>query len=132
MKLWTAEVAHSPFAASPLIADVNADGHLDIVAAPLSETQTVIDAETGKVLKGTKWPTQMLDTSILASPLQVHWFSVFSHFFQNGTWAFHIVNINRKDALIWGFPIGRKCFKYVFKYRLFEHNLTRIADILTV
>jgi len=98
MKLWTAEVAHSPFAASPLITDVNADGHLDIVAAPLSETQTVLDAETGKVLKGTKWPTQMLDTSILASPLQVvselipnyvlhrvslHWVSDFSAVFLN-------------------------------------------------
>ncbi|XP_052769103.1 uncharacterized protein LOC128209205 isoform X2 [Mya arenaria] len=70
MKLWTAEVAHSPFATTPLIADVNADGHLDIVAAPLSETQTVLEGETGKTILGTKWPTQMLHTSILASPLQ--------------------------------------------------------------
>jgi len=64
--------------------------------------------------------------------LQVHWFSAFSHSFQNGAWAFHIVNIYIKDALIWGFSIGRKCFKYVFKKRIFEHNLTRIADNLTV
>lgn len=71
MKLWTAEVAHSPFAAVPLIADVDADGSLDIVAAPLSEAQTVLEAETGKTLKDSKWPAQMLDSSILASPLQV-------------------------------------------------------------
>ncbi|XP_052267793.1 uncharacterized protein LOC127869338 isoform X2 [Dreissena polymorpha] len=70
MKLWTAEVAHSPFAATPLITDVNANGMLDIIAAPLSETQTVLEAETGTTLKNTKWPTQMLDSSIFASPLQ--------------------------------------------------------------
>ena len=71
LKLWTAEVAHSPFAATPLITDVDADGSLDIVAAPLSETQTVLDAETGNTLRDSRWPTQMLDSSILASPLQV-------------------------------------------------------------
>ncbi|KAH3874734.1 hypothetical protein DPMN_037987 [Dreissena polymorpha] len=71
MKLWTAEVAHSPFAATPLITDMNANGMLDIIAAPLSETQTVLEAETGTTLKNTKWPTQMLDSSIFASPLQV-------------------------------------------------------------
>lgn len=71
MKLWTAEVAHSPFAAAPLITDVDGDGRLDIIAAPLSESQTVIEAETGKILTNSKWPTQKLDTSIFASPIQV-------------------------------------------------------------
>ncbi|KAL4234802.1 hypothetical protein ACF0H5_006444 [Mactra antiquata] len=70
MKLWTAEVAHTPFAASPLITDINADGKLNIVAAPLSESQTVLEAETGKTLPDSKWPTQKLDTSILSSPIQ--------------------------------------------------------------
>ena len=71
MRLWTTEVAHSPFTAAPLITDIDADGQLDIVAAPLSDAQTVISAETGKTLPNTKWPTQKLDSSIFSSPLQV-------------------------------------------------------------
>ena len=71
MRLWTTEVAHSPFTAAPLITDVDADGQLDIIAAPLSEAQTVVLAETGKTLPNTKWPTQKLDSSIFSSPLQV-------------------------------------------------------------
>ncbi|XP_060553729.1 uncharacterized protein LOC132714827, partial [Ruditapes philippinarum] len=70
MKLWTAEIAHSPFAAAPLISDVDGDGRLDIIAAPLSESKTVVEAENGKTLTESRWPTQKLDTSILASPLQ--------------------------------------------------------------
>ena len=64
-------MAHSPFTAAPLITDIDADGQLDIVAAPLSDAQTVISAETGKTLPNTKWPTQKLDSSIFSSPLQV-------------------------------------------------------------
>ena len=71
MRLWTTEIAHSPFTAAPLIADVDADGQLDIVAAPLSEAQTVVSAETGKTLLNTKWPTQKLDSSVFSGPLQV-------------------------------------------------------------
>ena len=71
MRLWTTEIAHSPFTAAPLIADVDADGQLDIVAAPLSEAQTVVSAETGKSIPNTKWPTQKLDSSVFSSPLQV-------------------------------------------------------------
>ncbi|WAR19978.1 DEX1-like protein [Mya arenaria] len=58
MKLWTAEVAHSPFATTPLIADVNADGHLDIVAAPLSETQTLPSAYVKRT-----WYTDVVSAS---------------------------------------------------------------------
>ncbi|XP_033735102.1 protein DEFECTIVE IN EXINE FORMATION 1-like [Pecten maximus] len=68
--LWTAELAHSPFASAPLIADVNGDGSLDIVATPFSESMSVIDAQTGKVLSDSKWPALNLDSSIYASPLQ--------------------------------------------------------------
>ena len=71
IKLWTAEVAHSSFAAAPLITDVDADGSLDIVAAPLSESHTVIVAETGRTLPNSRWPAQKLDSSFLSSPLQV-------------------------------------------------------------
>ncbi|XP_060070559.1 uncharacterized protein LOC132550506 [Ylistrum balloti] len=68
--LWTAELAHSPFASAPLIADVNGDGSLDVVATPFSESMSVIDAKTGKVLSESKWPALNLDSSIYASPLQ--------------------------------------------------------------
>ena len=70
--LWTAELAHSPFASAPLIADVNGDGSLDITATPFSESMSVIDAQTGKVLSESKWPALNLDNSIYASPLQVY------------------------------------------------------------
>ncbi|XP_021378708.1 protein DEFECTIVE IN EXINE FORMATION 1-like isoform X2 [Mizuhopecten yessoensis] len=68
--LWTAELAHSPFASAPLIADVNGDGSLDITATPFSESMSVINAQTGKVLSESKWPALNLDNSIYASPLQ--------------------------------------------------------------
>lgn len=68
--LWTAELAHSPFASAPLIGDVNGDGSLDIVATPFSESMSVIDAQSGKVLSDSKWPALNLDSSIYASPLQ--------------------------------------------------------------
>ncbi|KAK3608630.1 hypothetical protein CHS0354_042629 [Potamilus streckersoni] len=70
IQLWSAEVAHSPFVAAPLLTDVDADGSLDIVAAPVSETLTVLQADTGKPLPGTRWPAQKLDSSINSSPLQ--------------------------------------------------------------
>ena len=69
-KLWMREVANSPFAAAPLIADVNGDGRLDVVAAPFSESFTVLDGSTGQHLPGTLWPVQSLHRSMYASPLQ--------------------------------------------------------------
>lgn len=69
-KLWMREVANSPFAAAPLIADVNGDGRLDVVAAPFSESFTVLDGTTGQHLPDTLWPVQSLHSSMYASPLQ--------------------------------------------------------------
>ncbi|GAB1600467.1 protein DEFECTIVE IN EXINE FORMATION 1-like [Argonauta hians] len=69
-KVWMREVANTPFAAPPLIADVNGDGRLNIVAAPFSETITVLDAQTGQHLPDSLWPVQNLHSSIYASPLQ--------------------------------------------------------------
>nr|XP_022328926.1 protein DEFECTIVE IN EXINE FORMATION 1-like [Crassostrea virginica] len=68
--LWTAELAHAPFAASPLITHVNDDQKLDIVAAPFSESFSVLDSETGKILPNTAWPALNLDNSVHASPIQ--------------------------------------------------------------
>ena len=69
--LWTAELAHAPFASAPLISDVNADGKLDIVAAPFSESLHLLDAETGHTLASSKWPALNLEMSTHASPIQV-------------------------------------------------------------
>lgn len=68
--LWTSEVAHSSFAAAPLISDVDADGIVDIVAAPFSESLTILNGKTGHVNLGTGWPVLNLDNSIHSSPLQ--------------------------------------------------------------
>ncbi|XP_062604157.1 uncharacterized protein LOC134265978 [Saccostrea cucullata] len=68
--LWTAELAHAPFAAAPLLTHVNDDEILDIVAAPFSESFSVLNSETGKILKKTAWPALNLDNSVHASPIQ--------------------------------------------------------------
>ncbi|KAK3731897.1 hypothetical protein RRG08_043232 [Elysia crispata] len=67
-KLWQTDVSSFPFAASPLIADVNGDEKWDIVVAPFGETITVAEGDTGKHLHG--WPRHNLDKSIHSSPLQ--------------------------------------------------------------
>ncbi|XP_048732051.2 uncharacterized protein LOC125648988 isoform X2 [Ostrea edulis] len=69
-KLWTAELAHAPFAAAPLVTYVNDDQNLDIVVAPFSESFSVIDSENGRILQKTAWPALNLDNSIHASPIQ--------------------------------------------------------------
>lgn len=69
--LWTAELAHAPFAAAPLVTLVDDDQKLDIVAAPFSESFSVLNSETGKILSQTAWPALNLDNSVHASPIQV-------------------------------------------------------------
>ncbi|XP_067682032.1 uncharacterized protein [Haliotis asinina] len=68
--LWQAEVGYSPFAASPLLADVDGDGVTDVIAAPFSEALTVLNGENGKTLENSCWPSQNLENSIHSSPLQ--------------------------------------------------------------
>lgn len=68
--LWTAELAHAPFAAAPLVTLVDDDQKLDIVAAPFSESFSVLNSETGKILSQTAWPALNLDNSVHASPIQ--------------------------------------------------------------
>ena len=69
--LWHTDVGTSPFAAAPLIADINGDTSLEIVAAPFSETITVLEGESGKSLPNSHWPLHNLETTFHASPLQV-------------------------------------------------------------
>uniref|UniRef100_A0A0B7AVA1 DEX1 C-terminal domain-containing protein n=1 Tax=Arion vulgaris TaxID=1028688 RepID=A0A0B7AVA1_9EUPU len=69
-KLWQTDVSSFPFAATPLVVDVDGDGGLDIVAAPFGESLAVIEGETGKPLHDTSWPQHNLDKSLHSSPLQ--------------------------------------------------------------
>ena len=69
--LWSRELGHAPFAAAPLIADIDADGQLDIVAAPFSEEVTVLRGSDGSNLPGSKWPYHLVDITVHASPLLV-------------------------------------------------------------
>ncbi len=75
--LWTRELGHSPFAAAPLITDVDADGFLDVVAAPFSDELTVLQGRDGNTLKATEWPYSFVDISTHSSPLVVGDRSVF-------------------------------------------------------
>ena len=69
--LWTAELAHSPFAAPPLIADVDGNSRCEVVAAPFSESFTVLQGHNGQILRHSSWPAVNLDNSVHASPIQV-------------------------------------------------------------
>lgn len=68
--LWTAELAHSPFAATPLIADVDGNGHFEIIAAPFSESLTVLHGHNGQILHHSTWPAVNLENSVHASAIQ--------------------------------------------------------------
>ena len=69
--LWTRELGHSPFAAAPLITDINADGQLNVIAASFLDEVTVLQGQDGSTLKGTRWPHTFVDVSTHSSPLTV-------------------------------------------------------------
>ncbi|CAL1529969.1 unnamed protein product [Lymnaea stagnalis] len=68
-RLWQTDISSFPFAAVPLLTDIDGDGGLDIVAAPFGETLAVIEGETGKHLHDSGWPQHNLDKSVHSSPL---------------------------------------------------------------
>ena len=70
-RLWQNDISSFPFAAPPLVADIDGDGGLDIVAAPFGESLSVIEGESGKHLHGTNWPQHNLDKSVHSTPIQV-------------------------------------------------------------
>ncbi|KAK7473674.1 hypothetical protein BaRGS_00035071, partial [Batillaria attramentaria] len=68
--LWHTDVGTSPFAAPPLVADIDGGGGLEVAAAPFSESITVLDGNTGKQLTDSHWPLHNLESTFHASPLQ--------------------------------------------------------------
>ena len=54
---------------------VDVDDKLDVVAAPFTESFSVVEGETGKVTQHRGWPATNLDNSVHASPIQVSYFS---------------------------------------------------------
>ncbi len=64
-------MGHSPFAAAPLIADVDADGQLDVVAAPFLDEVSVLRGRDGRTLSASKWPFVFVDVTTHSSPLAV-------------------------------------------------------------
>ncbi|XP_022103687.1 protein DEFECTIVE IN EXINE FORMATION 1-like [Acanthaster planci] len=66
---WTSEISNSLVAATPLVADINADKILDIISPAFTEEVVVLDGVRGQNLVGSNWPASSLDNSFHASPL---------------------------------------------------------------
>lgn len=68
---WSRSVGHTPFAGAPLITDINGDGQMDIVAATFSDEVMVLQGNDGHPLPNARWPFQLVDTAVYASPILV-------------------------------------------------------------
>ena len=69
--LWSREVSHVPFAAAPLLADINADGQVDIVVASFTGEIHVLHEEAGQLAEALGWPHKIQLSTVHATPLQV-------------------------------------------------------------
>lgn len=68
---WSREISTAPIASTPLIADVDADGDLDIVATSFSGSVHVVQAKDGLPKQTSQWPYRLNHATIHAGPLQV-------------------------------------------------------------
>lgn len=68
---WSREISTAPIASTPLIADVDADGDLDIVATSFSGSVHVVKAKDGLAKQTSQWPYRLNHATIHAGPLQV-------------------------------------------------------------
>jgi len=75
---WSRNVGVAPFASAPLIADVDADGELDVIATTFAGEVHVLRAPDGRrkdsrsgVHTNEGWPYRLNYGSFYASPLQV-------------------------------------------------------------
>ena len=69
--MWSRELSSGPFAAAPLIADINADGELDVAVSSFTGDVHIIRASDSQHETGSHWPLRLTDTSVHSSPLQV-------------------------------------------------------------
>jgi len=68
---WSRELSSGPFSAAPLIADIDADSHLDVAVASFTGDVDVIRASDSEHKRGAHWPLRLTDASVHSSPLQV-------------------------------------------------------------
>ncbi|ELT95035.1 hypothetical protein CAPTEDRAFT_206740 [Capitella teleta] len=68
--IWSRELSSAPFAASPLIADIDADGDLDIVSASYAGDIHAIHGRNGRDMEEGQWSTKIPHSTVLSSPLQ--------------------------------------------------------------
>lgn len=68
---WSRELSSSPYAASPLIADIDADGQLDVAVASFTGDVHVVRGSDSQHIAGSYWPLRLADVSVHSSPLQV-------------------------------------------------------------
>ncbi|XP_033095277.1 protein DEFECTIVE IN EXINE FORMATION 1-like [Anneissia japonica] len=66
---WSAECGSGMIAATPLVADIDADGHLDIIIASFTEEISVIRGDTGQTPDQSHWPFRFPGATFHASPL---------------------------------------------------------------
>lgn len=68
---WSRELSSGPFVAAPLIADIDADGRLDVAVASFAGDIDVVRGSDSQHQPGSYWPLRLTDTSVHSSPLQV-------------------------------------------------------------
>jgi len=68
---WSRELSSSPFAAAPLIADIDADGELDVAVTSFTGDIHIVRGSDSQHVAGSYWPVKLTDVSVHSSPLQV-------------------------------------------------------------
>ena len=69
---WSRELSSSPFAAVPLVADVDADSQLDVAVVSFTGDVHVVRGADSRYDGQTRWPVRLGDdVSVHSSPLQV-------------------------------------------------------------
>ena len=68
---WSRELSSGPFAAAPVIADIDADSHLDVAVASFTGDVDVVRGSDSERGRGSYWPLRLTETSVHSAPLQV-------------------------------------------------------------
>ncbi len=68
---WSRDLSSTAFAATPVIADIDADGSLDVLAGTFSGDVYAVNGNTGKTIPNSHWPVRLPEASIHSSPVLV-------------------------------------------------------------